>query len=126
MDTIESLTAERDQARAFAESAAQKYNEILASNKVTCAYCGHQYPYGTPEAKSAALTAHIAICEAHPMRQLGAALCGLLDLSFPPTDTALKEMRLGIATLSDFSPDDAKNGVAALDALRAFVPPESA
>lgn len=37
------------------------------SNVLTCVYCGHQYPDGTPAAKHEALTEHIQTCEAHPL-----------------------------------------------------------
>lgn len=48
---------------------------------ITCVYCGHQYPAGTPSsgADSAALTEHIKACEKHPMRQLEADKAALLD-----------------------------------------------
>jgi hypothetical protein len=52
---------------------------------VTCVYCGHQYPEGTPTAKHDLLTAHIKACEKHPMRgaearieKLRKALVGLV------------------------------------------------
>lgn len=35
---------------------------------VTCVYCGHAYPPGTPTANHPLLTRHIAQCEKHPMR----------------------------------------------------------
>jgi hypothetical protein len=35
---------------------------------VTCVYCGHQYPAGTPPSGSELLTAHIKVCEKHPLR----------------------------------------------------------
>lgn len=120
----EEAQAEVRQARSFAEEAAKKHNDLLASNRVTCAYCGHQYAEGAPEAKSAALTAHIAQCEAHPMRQLGASLCTLMSLPFPPTDRALAEMRLGVSLMAagDDIKDDIKTAFSALDALRVFLP----
>lgn len=124
MDEIVRLRGEVAEARTFAESAAKKYNDLLASNRVTCVYCGHQYDEGTPESNSAALTEHIAQCEAHPMRQIGAALCALMGVPFPPTDNALKEMRLGIAVagMQAGSGEDVRNAFAALDALRVFLP----
>lgn len=36
---------------------------------VTCVYCGHEYPDGTPTAKAALLTDHIKVCAKHPMRK---------------------------------------------------------
>lgn len=35
---------------------------------LTCAYCGHAYPPGTPASQHALLSAHIAECQKHPMR----------------------------------------------------------
>ena len=35
---------------------------------VTCVYCGQAYPPGTPTSQHELLTAHIKICEKHPMR----------------------------------------------------------
>lgn len=41
-------------------------------NVITCVYCGHAYPAGTPAsgADVAVLTNHIKICPKHPMRLL--------------------------------------------------------
>ena len=57
---------------------------------VTCVYCGHEYPDGTPTAKAALLTEHIKVCEKHPMRKAEAtikllrdALAGLVGSDIP-------------------------------------------
>ncbi len=57
----------------------------MTDNVVTCVYCGHEYPDGTPTAKHELLTEHIKICEKHPMRaaeqkiaKLRSALVGLI------------------------------------------------
>lgn len=64
------LIKQRDEARALAEKACRKYNELLEENrKVTCAFCGEDYPEGTPTSQDAALTAHIETCPKHPLRQ---------------------------------------------------------
>ena len=42
--------------------------EITETIVVTCVYCGHQYPDGTPTTKHELLTEHIKTCEKHPMR----------------------------------------------------------
>lgn len=34
---------------------------------LTCVYCGHEYPSGTPSWGSHLLTEHIKTCEKHPM-----------------------------------------------------------
>jgi hypothetical protein len=36
---------------------------------LTCAFCGHSYPPGTPPTQHAALTAHVEVCDKHPMAQ---------------------------------------------------------
>lgn len=42
--------------------------KLMRENTLTCVYCGHEYPPGTPAANDEALTAHIAMCEKHPLR----------------------------------------------------------
>ena len=37
---------------------------------VTCVYCGHRYPEGTPPHGAKILTEHIRVCKKHPMRKL--------------------------------------------------------
>lgn len=45
--------------------------QLEANQRVlTCVYCGHPYPEGTPPHSSDVLTAHIKVCDLHPMRQL--------------------------------------------------------
>lgn len=36
---------------------------------VTCVYCAHEFPTGTPRSQDKMLTDHIKICEKHPMRK---------------------------------------------------------
>lgn len=43
-------------------------------NILTCVYCGHQYPEGTPPSQHQILTDHIAKCPKHPMKVLRDAL----------------------------------------------------
>lgn len=38
------------------------------SQILTCIYCGHQYPPGTPNSNHVELTNHIAQCEKHPLK----------------------------------------------------------
>lgn len=42
--------------------------ELETSRIVTCVYCGHEYPNGTPSSQNLLLTEHIKVCEKHPMR----------------------------------------------------------
>ena len=50
------------------------------SNTLTCVYCGHAYPEGTPPHGSKVLTDHIKVCEKHPMTKLRAALVGVIGV----------------------------------------------
>lgn len=69
---------ELNAARAFGEKAAAQYNELLArSQVVTCAFCGQEYPRGTPRHGDGELTEHIKTCPKHPMRALEAELADL-------------------------------------------------
>ena len=70
------------------------------STVLTCVYCGHQYPDGTPAAKHQLLTDHIKICEKHPMREaeqkinkLRSALIGIIGAE---TEAELKAIELVI------------------------------
>lgn len=56
---------------------------------VTCVYCGRVYPRGTPTSgpSNSVLTAHIKLCDMHPLRKAEAtikklrlALVGLIDV----------------------------------------------
>jgi hypothetical protein len=92
---------------------------------VTCVYCGHQYPGGTPESRHAILTEHICQCPKHPMRKLGMALCGLLEVPFPPSTQHLDGLTLLVTSQkapSASSASDIRAVLVAIDALRVFVP----
>lgn len=77
-----------------------------ASQRVlTCVYCGHEYPPGTPASggQAQALTDHIRACETHPMREvehragrLRNALAGLVGAS---TRADLEQMRDAMSLL---------------------------
>lgn len=63
------LEKQLSEARDFAEDACENYNQLLQNNRIlTCAYCGQEYPPNTPPTQHEALSAHIAVCEKHPMR----------------------------------------------------------
>ncbi len=56
--------SERDEAREWVR-------KLTAESRVlTCVYCGHAYPPGSPEHGSEVLTEHIKVCEKHPMRAI--------------------------------------------------------
>lgn len=61
---VELVTRERDEARSYGE---RMYRDA-AFRRVTCVYCGHHYPDGTPATQDERLSRHIEVCEKHPMR----------------------------------------------------------
>lgn len=66
---VETLTAERDEARRFGEGAAVKYNALLEDQRILrCAFCDHEYPPDTPPTQHEALTAHVMECPKHPLK----------------------------------------------------------
>jgi len=70
-DRIHELERERDEARDWVR-------RLTAETRVlTCVYCGHAYPPGTPEHGDARLTEHIAVCEKHPLRAAEARVAEL-------------------------------------------------
>lgn len=88
---------------------------------LTCVYCGHQYPDGTPAAKHELLTEHIKVCDKHPMRaaeqkieSLRKALAGLIGAS---TKEELDGMEIALRSMP--APDSDKAAmINAIDALR--------
>lgn len=89
---------------------------------LTCVYCGHQYPDGTPAAKHKLLTDHISVCEQHPMRaaeqkiaRLRSALAGLVGAE---TKEELDAMEVALRTAVAPESDKAA-AINAIDALRA-------
>lgn len=44
-------------------------NITIANRVVTCAFCGHSFPDGTPVTQDRRLTDHVMVCPKHPMRQ---------------------------------------------------------
>ncbi len=92
-----------------------------AQTVVTCVYCGHEYPNGTPTAKAKELTEHIKVCESHPMREaerridiLTGALSGLIGAE---SEDELKAMEATIRT----TPAPAADKAAMLNAIHALL-----
>ena len=63
---------------------------------VTCVYCGHAYPTGSPTHGAQLLKDHIAICEKHPMREviaerdeLGALLAAVYRIDTTMTEASM-------------------------------------
>jgi hypothetical protein len=90
------LTQERDEARAWAE---RTVAEVVAARIVTCVYCGHEYPSGTPASQDAALTAHIVECPKHPMSALHAKLAASGAALGEAVTRAAEERRQDLQTL---------------------------
>lgn len=74
---------------------------------LTCAYCGHAYPAGTPPHGIELLTEHIQQCERHPMRAVIAerdmlrnALVGLVGSDNKPELESLELAVRRAATLN--------------------------
>ena len=94
----------------------------MSENAVlTCAYCGHQYPDGTPTAKHTLLTEHIKVCEKHPMREaeykidrLRSALVGLVGVNTKDELDVMEQVILS----SDASNSDKVVSINAINALR--------
>jgi len=63
---------ERDVALAAFEASDKAFCDTADRRIVTCVYCGHEYPEGTPQSQDERLTEHIKVCEKHPMRALEA------------------------------------------------------
>ena len=59
---------------------------------LTCVYCGTAYPPGEPTHGSATLTAHIEVCEKHPLRAAKEALAER-DCRIEELETSLREAR---------------------------------
>lgn len=63
---------------------------VQPATVLTCVYCGHEYPQGTPPAGDQILTNHIRECAKHPLRKAEAtikllrnALAGVVGASDP-------------------------------------------
>lgn len=65
---------------------------------LTCVYCGHQYPAGTPPAGNKILTDHIRVCKKHPLRKAEAMIdklfSALSDLVGAKNKQELQEMEI--------------------------------
>ena len=94
-------------------------------NTLTCVYCGHEYPEGTPPSGAKVLTEHIKVCEKHPMRQvelekakLRKALVGLVGAD---TKEELEGMEIAIRSMP-VPDEDRMNTINAIHALRDTLP----
>lgn len=95
----------------------------MADNVLTCVYCGHEYPSGTPSSGEgvAVLTEHIKQCEKHPLRKaeadiklLRSALSGLVGAS---DKAELEQIELGMRVL----PAPEADKIAGMNAIHALL-----
>ena len=53
----------------YAKAKVKEFHSRLQKDRVlTCVYCGHEYPPGSPSHGADVLTDHIKICDKHPMK----------------------------------------------------------
>jgi hypothetical protein len=69
-DLLESLPESSVRALLGARGTEALYLVVRTPRVVTCVYCGHEYPTGTPTSQNASLTEHIRGCAKHPMRRV--------------------------------------------------------
>lgn len=88
---------------------------------VTCVYCGHQYPEGTPQSQSSELTNHIKVCDRHPMREAEATIdmlrLSLSNLVGASETKDLNAMEVGIKTIPGQDPESVKVAIQAIKTL---------
>jgi hypothetical protein len=102
--------------------------EINKENTLTCVYCGHAYPPGTPTHGSSVLTEHIKGCEKHPMREaetkiakLRAALIGLVGAE---KREELESMEAFTRQYMAIGQVPNKDGIASINAFHALIETE--
>lgn len=66
---------------------------------LTCVYCGVEYPQDTPAAGSDVLTAHIKVCEKHPLRAAEAEIADL-QAKLAQAQKELAEARAALEQIS--------------------------
>ena len=80
----ETLTRERDEARNWVQRLTNEERVL------TCVYCGHAYPPGSPSHGSEVLTEHIKTCPRHPMTAVRNQLKGAVRLMRRVNSTVLE------------------------------------
>lgn len=88
--------------------------EASGESVVTCVYCGHQYPDGTPTHKAELLTAHVKVCDKHPMKRVRAALAALVGADTREELQAMRDLMFA-ATMP------AKERAVMVDAIDALI-----
>ena len=66
------------------EEARDWVRKLTRENTLTCVYCGHEYPSGTPSSNAETLDTHIRLCVKHPLyearERLARLEAALLDI----------------------------------------------
>ena len=107
-------TAEREEARDWVRRLTREQRVL------TCAFCGAEYPPGTPESNDAALTAHVRVCPKHPMRETEAEVSRLTD-ALDTAETCRESLRKGLEQASEQIAEmtaEAKVATAEIEQLR--------
>ncbi len=95
---------------------------LTQNNVVTCVYCGHEYPDGTPTSQHELLTAHIRVCLKHPMRRAEGRIIRLRNALRAVVGAASKEDLEGMRSTMPLLPipeAERLTAVTAIDALLA-------
>lgn len=79
-------------------------NKLQAGNVLTCVYCGHAYPPGSPDHGAEVLTTHIKVCPKHPMgvvmrenetlKSMLDRLCEIVTFDLTPGDVQDRMLRV--------------------------------
>lgn len=87
---------------------------------LTCAFCGAEYPVGTPSAGAVVLADHIRVCERHPMHELEARhkrLCAAVyEMIGCDTADEARELTKVLGVFATVDPD-ARKALALIEAL---------
>jgi hypothetical protein len=73
---------------------------------LTCVYCGHEYPQGTPSWGNEILTEHIKVCEKHPMRKLEKRLARAIELLKSVNDPHYGDCSGSVTSMCDCTFDE--------------------
>lgn len=97
----------------------------MSGRILTCVYCGHEYPQGTPASGDKVLTDHIRECPEHPMRESEAKVVllrnALSELVGASNKEDLEKMELAVRLLH-INEADKSASLNAIHALLATVP----
>lgn len=88
---------------------------------LTCVYCGHEYPQDTPAWGNDVLTAHIKICEKHPMRQLEVKITKLRKALFDLIGVKTVEELKGMEKVLRVMPGIERDRIAAINAVHVLL-----